>query len=181
MELVFEIPNKIVFIKNFLDYKAYKQLHYDVFREKNIVFQTGSELWKGTKIYNLLERYQSDYSVAAINNDYKPIKKLKTLLNTNPYMKVPLNNTAMVNDWKEGSGSNWHCDTGREFGITYFLNRRWSEFWGGELMFKDEDKTGFIQPVANSVVIIKTPFVHKVSPVLKTHINRKTIQIFSNN
>ena len=45
-------------------------------------------------------------------------------------------------------------------------------------MFTDKEANGFIPLVGNSIVIIKAPFDHKVTPVMNPLIPRKSIQIF---
>ena len=50
--------------------------------------------------------------------------------------------------------------------------------FGGEFLFMDKNANGFIPLVGNSLVIVKAPFDHKVSPVQKPIVPRKTIQIF---
>jgi hypothetical protein len=40
MNLAFQIPDKLYYIKNFLDYETYKEIHRQVFRDKNINFIT---------------------------------------------------------------------------------------------------------------------------------------------
>ena len=40
------------------------------------------------------------------------------------------------------------------------------------------EANGFIPLVGNSIVIIKAPLAHKVTPVMKPRVPRKTIQIF---
>jgi len=79
---------------------------------------------------------------------------------------------------KDGSGINWHNDEGHSYGITYYINRRWNMKFGGEFLFQDKIANGFIPLVGNSIVIIKSPLEHKVAPVMKQLIPRKTIQIF---
>jgi len=79
---------------------------------------------------------------------------------------------------KKNSGINWHEDSHVKYGVTYYLNKRWNKNWGGELMFNDNEQSGYISPVGNSLVIIKTPLQHKVNPVLINNISRITIQNF---
>jgi Rps23 Pro-64 3,4-dihydroxylase Tpa1-like proline 4-hydroxylase len=76
------------------------------------------------------------------------------------------------------SGINWHEDSIVEYGVTYYLNKRWNENWGGEFMFAHNKQKGYIPVVGNSLVIIKTPLKHKVNPILTDHISRITIQSF---
>ena len=81
---------------------------------------------------------------------------------------------------KNNSGINWHDDGGHEYGITYYINRRWNPAFGGEFLFMDKNANGFIPLVGNSLVIVKAPFKHKVTPVMNPLVPRKTIQIFIN-
>jgi Rps23 Pro-64 3,4-dihydroxylase Tpa1-like proline 4-hydroxylase len=76
------------------------------------------------------------------------------------------------------SGINWHDDSGHKYGITYYINRRWNLKFGGEFLFTDKNANGFIPLFANSLVIIKAPLEHKVTPIMKPIVPRKTIQIF---
>ena len=78
----------------------------------------------------------------------------------------------------DNSGINWHNDYNHKYGITYYINRRWNSKFGGEFLFKDKNANGFIPLVGNSVVIVKTPLEHKVTPVMNPLVPRKTIQIF---
>ena len=45
-------------------------------------------------------------------------------------------------------------------------------------MFTDDNGHGWIPPVGNSLVIIKSPLTHKVNPVLSPIVPRITVQIF---
>ena len=82
---------------------------------------------------------------------------------------------------KNGSGINWHDDNGHLYGITYYINRRWNPMFGGEFLFTDKKANGFIPLIGNSLVIVKAPLQHKVTPVTSSIIPRKTIQIFIQN
>jgi len=64
--------------------------------------------------------------------------------------------------------------------VTYYLNNRWNNKFGGELMFAHGRFSGFIPVTGNSLLILKTPILHKVSAVTKPLIPRKTIQVFIN-
>ena len=66
----------------------------------------------------------------------------------------------------------------KQYGITYYVNRRWNLKFGGEFLFTNKNANGFIPLVGNSLVIIKAPLIHKVAPVMKPVVPRKTIQIF---
>ena len=49
---------------------------------------------------------------------------------------------------------------------------------GGEFMFTDEKGHGWLPVVGNSLVILKSPVVHKVNPVLSPIMPRISVQIF---
>jgi len=58
---------------------------------------------------------------------------------------------------------------------------KYPEFHFTEESYKHKNANGFIPLVGNSVVIVKAPLEHKVTPVMKPTVPRKTIQIFINN
>jgi len=43
MKLIYSIPDKLYYIQDFLDYPAYKKLHYDVFKSKLINLKSTKE------------------------------------------------------------------------------------------------------------------------------------------
>ncbi len=175
MKLIYEIPNKLYYIQNFLDYPTYKKLHYDVFRSNLISVES-------TKTWNKNLKYGYKNSVErGINLDinYIPFQKIKILLENNPFHKIKINKyEPLIYSMKNNSGINWHSDYGHIYGVTYYINRRWNSKFGGEFLFKNEKANGFIPLVGNSLVIIKAPLEHKVTPVMKPLVPRKTIQMF---
>ena len=74
---------------------------------------------------------------------------------------------------KKGAGStkNGRDSNAKRLGVKKF---------GGEFLFTSENANGFIPLVGNSLVIVKAPLSHKVTPVMNSIIPRKTIQIFIN-
>jgi len=175
MKLVYSIPGKLYYIQNFLDYSTYKQLHYDVFRSKNVKLFSAKKQWDK----RLLEGLKKSPDRSDLAPEYGPLKKLNILLNTNPFHKVNHQiKEFILHSMRDNSGINWHNDPHTNYGITYYINRRWNLKFGGEFLFMHEKTNGFIPLVGNSIVILKTPFVHKVTPVMKPLIPRKTIQIF---
>ena len=44
----------------------------------------------------------------------------------------------------DGAGINWHKDGNHDYGITYYINHRWPQKWGGEFLFQHESSNGFI-------------------------------------
>jgi len=175
MNLTFSIPNSLYYINNFLDYPTYKKLHYDVFRSKLINLNTTEKKW-GNEIKYGHKKFVNN-SLLDIN--YLPFQKIKILLENNPFHKVKFKNfTPTIHSMEDGSGINWHNDGIYSYGITFYINRRWNMKFGGEFLFSDENNKGFIPVIANSLVIIKSPFEHKVAPVMKPLVPRKTIQFF---
>lgn len=175
MKLVYQIPNKLYYIQNFLDYPTYKKIHYDVFKSKDIHLNSVKKSWQKT----LLTGFKNFPERSDLIPEYGPLKKLNILLNTNPFHKVNQQIKKFVlHSMKDNSGINWHNDQNYKYGITYYINRRWNPRFGGEFLFQDKSNNGFIPLVGNSIVIVKAPFDHKVTPVMNPLVPRKTIQIF---
>jgi len=177
MKLVYQIPNKIYYIQQFLDYPSYKKIHYDAFRSKLITLKSTKEEWQKSLIHG----YKDSVQKAHLVTNYPPLQKIKILLENNPFHRIKIKNFhPLIHSMNDGAGINWHDDTTHIYGITYYLNHRWNKKYGGEFLFKDEQSNGFIPLVGNSIVIIKSPFQHKVAPVMNPSVPRKTIQIFVN-
>jgi len=175
MKLIYQIPNKLYYIQNFLDYPTYKKIHYDVFKSKDIHLNSVKKSWQKT----LLTGFKNFPERSDLIPEYGPLKKLNILLNTNPFHKVNQQIKKFVlHSMKDNSGINWHNDHNYKYGITYYINRRWNPRFGGEFLFQDKSNNGFIPLVGNSIVIVKAPFDHKVTPVMNPLVPRKTIQIF---
>lgn len=178
MKLVYQIPNKLYYIENFLDYQNYKKLHYSVFRSNLLNLVSVEDDWnKSTP--ELLKFYKNSPDRTVLNPSHPILKTFQTLLNHNPFLKIKQKSIEFsIHSMKDGAGINWHNDFGHEYGITYYINRRWNPQFGGEFLFKDEQSNGFIPLVGNSLVIVKAPLCHKVTPVMNSLVPRKTIQIF---
>ena len=175
MKLIYKIPDKLYYIQNFLDYPTYKKLHYDVFKSKLVTLVSAEKKWKKDLKYG----YKNFVKHTSLDIEYKPLQKIKILLENNPFHKVKIKNfKPLIHSMSDESGINWHDDSGHQYGITYYINRRWNIKFGGEFLFRDKNVNGFIPLVGNSMVIIKAPLKHKVTPVMKPLIPRKTIQIF---
>ena len=176
MKLVYQIPNKLYYIQNFLDYPTYKKFHYDVFKSSLIDLKSVKDHW----IPGLLKNYKNSVYSSYLTPEYKPLQKIKILLESNPFIKIKLDKSMpfVLHSMSDGSGINWHNDMGYQYGITYYINRRWNNMCGGEFMFSDEENHGWLPVVGNSVVIVKAPLWHKVNPVMNPLVPRKTLQIF---
>ena len=178
MKLIYSIPDKLYYIHNFLDYSTYKKLHYDVFKSNLISLHSTNKTWdKGLKY-----GYKNFVENTRLDINYPPLQKIKILLENNLFHKLKIKNyEPLIHSMKNGAGINWHNDERHLYGITYYINRRWNPKFGGEFLFKYENSNGFIPLVGNSIVIIKAPLDHKVTPVMDSLVPRKTIQIFINN
>ena len=176
MKLVFSIPDKLWWITNFLDYSTYKAIHNSIIKERNdINLRTSKGKWKDVLINNITPPLHSPIY------NYAPFEKLKTLVRHNPFFKFPdmiEMSTTTIHYMKKNSGINWHNDGSWKYGVTYYVNRRWNRDWGGEFMFTDTKGHGFLPYVGNSLVIVKSPLDHKVTPVLNPIIPRISLQMF---
>ena len=76
----------------------------------------------------------------------------------------------MQNYW--GTRSDW------KYAASLYLNHRWDDTWGGELMYTDSKTRGYIPIVGNSLVLMRTPLQHKVNTVLSPVLPRVSIQMF---
>jgi Rps23 Pro-64 3,4-dihydroxylase Tpa1-like proline 4-hydroxylase len=175
MKLVYQIPDKLYYIKEFLDYATYKKIHYDVFKSKLIELKSTEKKWKEY----LKHGYKNFVDNTLLDINYKPLQKIKILIENNPFHKVKIKTfKPLIHSMKDGSGINWHDDGNHQYGITYYINRRWNTKFGGEFLFTNENSNGFIPFVGNSILILKSPLEHKVCNVMKPLVPRKTIQIF---
>jgi len=167
MKLIYSIPDKLYYIQDFLDYPTYKKLHHDVFKKK-LINKFKKNKNSTTHLFSIAE--------------YEPVQKIKILLENNKFYKTKITNyKPLIYSMGDGYSLNWHNDHGYTYGITYYINRRWNPLFGGEFLFRDKNVNGSIPVVGNSIVIIKIPLDHKVTPVMKPIVSRKTIQIFVKN
>ena len=173
MKLVYNYEDKLFWIHNFLPNHEYKRIHNEVFKErKKINYEDSAKDWQKKLLNNLTPPNKIE-----INPDY--FNFYKTLLLHQRFIKIDNNKVNFfIHNMGKHSGINWHPDGHIRYGVTYYLNKRWNEDWGGEFMFKDKGMTGFLPVVGNSLVIIKTPMYHKVNPVLSPIIPRISIQSF---
>jgi hypothetical protein len=175
MKLIYQIPDKLYYIQNFLDYPTYKKLHYDIFKSKLINLESTEQQWQKS----LRHGHKNFVKNTTLNIKYEPLQKIKILLENNPFCKIKIKDfQPLIHSMENESGINWHDDFKKQYGITYYVNRRWNLKFGGEFLFTNKNANGFIPLVGNSLVIIKAPLIHKVAPVMKPVVPRKTIQIF---
>ena len=175
MKLSYSIPGKVWWITNFLDYNLYKGIHDAIIKEREkINLHSAKDVWSNDLINNI----EPPMRVGV--GSYQPFEHLKTLVRHNAYFQLKniKEMPTTIHYMKKGSGINWHDDHGWKYGATYYINRRWSKQWGGEFMFTDDNGHGWIPPVGNSLVIIKSPLRHKVNPVLSPIMPRISVQLF---
>ena len=167
------IEDKFFYFENFLPKEEYKRIHDDVLKErKKLLFKNVSETWDKNLYNNLTEPMK-------VNMKPSYFADLANILGNLPH--VHLNAKEMgfcIHYMKKNSGINWHSDQGHDYAITYYLNHSWNQQWGGEFMYKHEGEFGFIPVLGNSVVIIKSPMMHKVNTVLSPIMPRLSIQSF---
>ena len=174
MKLVYSIPDKLWWVHEFLSAPFYKGLHDAIIKQrKKIKLQSVKGLWTDNLITNIEAPDRSEVE------NYKPFEELKILIKHNPFFRVDCEKmTTTIHSMRKGAGINWHADDKWKYGATYYVNRRWSEQWGGEFMFKNKNSYGYLPYIGNSLVIVKAPLEHKVNPVLSPVVPRLTIQIF---
>tara|TARA_E500000318_G_scaffold608_1_gene850 strand:+ start:374 stop:904 length:531 start_codon:yes stop_codon:yes gene_type:complete len=174
MNLIYQIPDQLYYIQNFLDRDTYKGIHNSIFKERNKINLTSSKgIWGDELINNIVPPERVTVS------KYPPFDILKTLTQYNKFYQLKLKDiTTTIHYMKKGAGINWHNDASWKYGATYYLNNRWNNQFGGEFMFTSENGHGYIPVVGNSLVIIKSPLEHKVNPVLSPTIPRISIQMF---
>ncbi len=176
MNLSFNLPNKLWWITNFLDYPTYKNIHNAIIKERKLLnLESSKNNWQDILIKNI----EPPLIKQIIN--YPHFEKLKTLVKFNPYFKPETelkNMSTTIHYMKKGAGINWHDDGDWKYGVTYYVNHKWNNQWGGELMFSNEDGSGFIPYVGNSLLIIKSPLLHKVVPVTTSIFPRISVQMF---
>ena len=176
MKLIYNLEDKLFYIQNFLPNHEYKRLHNEIFKQhkKLKCLEYASNTWEK----NLLNNLETPKKVI-IHENY--LKFFKTLLLHQPFIKIKsklFKFNFIIHVMKKNSGINWHEDSHAEYGITYYLNKKWNKNWGGEFMFTHNGQHGYIPVIGNSLVIVKTPLQHKVNPILIDYMPRITIQCF---
>ena len=175
MKLAYTIPSKLWWIHNFLDYNIYKGIHDAIIRERNnINLHSSKGIWADHLHENLVPPERVGVT------KYKPFEHLTTLLQHNPFFQFNemKSISTTIHYMKQHSGINWHDDGSWAYGATYYINHKWHKEWGGEFMFTDNNGHGWIPPVGNSLVIVKSPLHHKVNPVLSPVMPRISVQMF---
>jgi|TARA_R100001594_G_scaffold1328_5_gene5671 hypothetical protein len=175
MNLVYSIPGKLWWIKNFLPAAFYKDLHHAIIKQrKKIKLHSAKGIWQDHLLSHIEAPYRSEVK------DYKPFEQLTVLVRHNPFfhLKKCEKTATIIHYMKTHAGIQWHDDGNWTYGATYYINHRWDKNWGGEFMFKDDLAHGFLPYVGNSLVIVKAPLKHKINPVVSPIVPRISIQFF---
>lgn len=173
MRLVYQLEDKLFWIQNFLPNHEYKRIHNEMFKErKKLRYENTKETWNKGLINNL-----KPPTKLVIDPSYFNFYKI--LLLHQPFIKINEKDFGFtIHQMNKNSGINWHPDPHVHYGVTYYVNKRWNGDWGGEFMFQHKGNHGFIPVVGNSLIIIKTPMLHKVNTVLSPNIPRLSVQSF---
>ncbi len=175
MKLCYSIPGKIWWIHEFLPNDVYKGIHNAIIKQrKQINLKSAEGAWDP----NLFKHLNPPSRVEV--NQYPPFEILKDKVKNNEFFQLPFveKMTTTIHYMKNKSGINWHSDVSWKYGATYYINHRWNIHWGGEFMFADNAAHGFLPITGNSLVIVKSPFDHKVNPVLSPIMPRISVQMF---
>lgn len=189
MNLRFHINDELFWIHNFLPENLYKDMYMDYVKNRNKL-----NFFKSDVSWNTFTEELEDMSQSFNQNSKSKLnyfEKYHLFLRHQKFLNfLKYDFKSHIRMYKYGQHLRWHDDTDkdadfkenwkRKYGATYYFNRRWGESWGGELMFKTKNQSGFIPIVGNSLVIIKTGLRHKVNSNLKKTHNRLSIQTWVN-
>ena len=85
MNLIYQIPDQLYYIQNFLDRDTYKGIHNSIFKERNKINLTSSKgIWDEILIKNIIPPKRVGVS------KYTPFEKLKILTKHNKFYQLKL-------------------------------------------------------------------------------------------
>jgi len=187
MNLAFNFKDKLFWIHNFLPEDTYKKMYVNLIKSrKNLDFKKTSITWKTFKEESkdmsessgqVEHGHEQEHELRDYLNIYHILLKHQQFINL-----LDLSFQSHIRKYSYGQHLTWHEDYEsyeggeRVYAATYYFNKTWGENWGGELMFKSNEGSGFIPIVGNSLVIVKTGLTHKVNPNLKNTHSRFSIQ-----
>ena len=202
MELTYSIPGHLYWINNFLPEDLYNKIHNAVIKERKN-YKTSWPAYAG--IYtDLIPPKTTGFThlESVIPSLHDSWVEMKRLVYNNPYLDIKdkFISSTTIYVMEKDAGITWHTDgldktrgdndpttakwkqiakKGWDYAATLYLNKRWDKRWGGELMYTNhKDIRGYIPFVGNSLVLIKTPLLHKVNTVLSPVLPRLSIQMF---
>jgi len=158
--------------KNFLDDETYTELKKFV---KELIENKKNKLHmvllgdNNSVNSNSIIRYQFD------DNDFEFVKKLKIEIESKiPYIVKNMHLNLIPNL----SYIDWHKDSHCIAALTLYINETWKDFWGGYLIYEENDELKAIKPEKNLAIIQKTPLNHSVSVVNIGADYRVSLQMF---
>tara|TARA_R100001509_G_scaffold86275_1_gene49165 strand:- start:1786 stop:2352 length:567 start_codon:yes stop_codon:yes gene_type:complete len=181
MNLNFNIRDDLFWINNFLPTNIYKNMYIEFIKNrKKLNFKKSIVSWPTFKeeVDDLSESYdQNNYLNLDFYKEYHLLLRHQRFVN---FLNYDFKSHLRL--YKYGQHLTWHDDHSdektykRKYAATFYFNKTWRESWGGELMFKSNNESGFIPIVGNSLVIVKTGMRHKVNSNLKKTHPRLSIQ-----
>ena len=134
---------------------------------------------------NLKTNHSWDYGVVkdspiVLIHKLTPENELYMRINESIQNNIGIYNVKLIQFyyWLPGSHIPWHDDTNHNGAITIYLNKNWSEDWGGIFLFKDENNINGIYPKSNMALHLTSGIQHAVCPTTKSSDIRFTIQVF---
>ena len=185
MNLVFNFKDKLFWIHNFLPQNLYKEMYVEFIRNRNKLdfARTGVDWRKYKEEVDDMSKSFCQYESEKLNEYFK---KYHTILKHQPFVNLINSNfDSHIRKYEYGQHLTWHEDSHkdhsyRKYAATFYFNKTWGESWGGELMFKSSEGSGFIPIVGNSLVMVKAGLKHKVCANLKKTHPRLSIQTWIN-
>jgi Rps23 Pro-64 3,4-dihydroxylase Tpa1-like proline 4-hydroxylase len=188
MNLVFNLKDKLFWIHNFLPRKLYKEMYIEYIKNLNkLPFKKTKVSWTtfNGETENMSESFgqtkgdeKQDFNLKLFLEKYHIFLRHQQFVNL-----INVKMDSHLRRWNYMKHLTWHNDafdpnasTERTYAATFYFNKTWKDSWGGELMFKSNDASGFIPVVGNSLVLVKSGLTHKVNPTLNKNYPRLSIQ-----
>ena len=185
MNLAYNFHDKLFWIHNFLPKNIYKEMYIELIKNRNkLNFEKTGVDWRkyAEEINDMSESYLQDPDKSKKLNKY--LEQFHIVLKYQPFVNILDSDLdSHIRKYKYGQHLAWHTDNAskqRNYAATFYFNKTWQESWGGELMFKSSEGSGFIPILGNSIVIIKSGLHHKVNANLKKTHPRLSIQTWIN-
>lgn len=180
MNLAFHFEDKLFWIHNFLPQDYYKHLHKVIVKGRRLISEK-------TNLNSMWDKYDGHLDSSSLHR-YDPnlLTVYETLLRSQRFVDLrTLKIVSHIRKYNLYENLSWHSDEYPEeeskkrlYAATFYLNRRWGQNWGGELMFRSPTGSGFVPIQGNSLIIVKAGLEHRVNPCLKKNYSRFSIQTF---
>lgn len=191
MQLAYSIPGHLYWIKDLLSKDVYTKIRELCIKQKNKMYSMGAEYGKyfdySSPGKTTVEPGKGFRQLEDTLPDSRDLwQELKTQITHNPYHPIKERRFTIseIHMLEKNSSIQWHTgkwkvDMPDTYHISYYLNDQWDERWGGEYMYSHEDIRGYIPPIGNSLVLMRSPMWHKVNTVLSPEIPRLSIQLWT--